>query len=123
MNISSSLEIQKEDGLVILRFSGFIDAATAENARKTAATKISADCTNIIIDLTRVDFLDSHGVGFFVSLLKRAHASKGRLFFVGAGGQPAAVLNMVGFNEILVHYCTTMEQAEALLGNKDRKKR
>jgi anti-anti-sigma factor len=77
--------------------------------------KLPPKCANIIIDLRRVEFMDSHGVGFFASLLKKTHNNKGCLIFVGAAAQPAAVLNMVGFNSPHVTYCDNIQQARAML--------
>ncbi|MBU6475652.1 MAG: STAS domain-containing protein [Alphaproteobacteria bacterium] len=114
MNISNRIEIENSASSSVIRFFGFIDAAVTEEARGVIAAKIPEDCRNVIVDLAKVEFLDSHGVGMFVSLLKKAHKNGGRLFFIAAEGQPAAVLNIVGFNSTLVTYCQTLQQARAL---------
>lgn len=112
------LSIKTEVDYAIIRFTGYVDASTTENARGAISQKIPAACSRIIVDLSEVDFLDSHGVGLFASLLKRAHKAGGRLFFVGAHGQPVSVLKMVGFSGPLVTYCDTLQQAGAFAGGK-----
>jgi anti-anti-sigma factor len=114
-NINNILEVKNQPGFSIIRLLGFIDAASVEYIKPAIAAKLPADCSRIIISLEKVEFLDSHGVGFLVSLLKKVHNRKGRLIFCGAKNQPAAVLNMVGFNSKLVTYCDDMPQAESLL--------
>lgn len=111
MNVKSVLEVENHNGYSVVRFFGFVDAATVENIKPVVSAKLSENCSMIMVDLTRVDFIDSHGVGFFVSLLKKVHSRKGRLIFVGVTDQPASVLNMVGFNSALVTYCDDMQKS------------
>lgn len=95
-----------------LTFIGDLDAATVETIRPMVQAQVPDSCKNIIVDLMQVDFLDSHGVGFFASLLKRCHRNGGQLYIAAAHGQPASVLRMVGFNNTLVVYCASSAEAE-----------
>lgn len=115
MNIHSVLKIENAGAHSTIRFFGFVDAGLIEKARPIVQAELPESCRNIIVDLSDVEFLDSHGVGFFASLLKKAHGRKGRLFFVAADGQPAAVLKMVGFSGDNVTYCETTAEAEQIL--------
>lgn len=115
MNASNIFELQINPDYTLIRFFNFVDALTVDRVKPTLQEKIPAGCKNIIIDLRDVNFLDSHGVGLFVSLLKQTHRNKGRVVFAGAGGQPASVLQMVGFNGALVTYCPTIDEAEIQL--------
>ncbi len=116
ISAASLFEIQNRENFSLVRFFGFIDASTVEKTKPALQESIPARCTNIILDLSQVSFLDSHGVGLFVSLLKRAHKQGGKVVFAGAEGQPAAVLQMVGFNNALVTYCADINEAIALFG-------
>lgn len=118
MNIANTFEVQNCPGYSIIKFTGFIDAGSVEHGKPAILAKLAPNCVNLIIDLSRVDFLDSHGVGFFVSLLKKVHAGKGKMVLVGAAGQPVSVLNMVGFSSALITYCESMGQATALFAGK-----
>jgi anti-sigma B factor antagonist len=117
-NINSIGEVQNRSGFSIIQFFGFVDAGTVEQIKPVINARLSADCSHLIINLDKVEFLDSHGVGLFVSLLKRIHSKKGLMIFAGARDQPASVLNMVGFNSKLVTYCDSQQQAEDLLKEK-----
>lgn len=119
MNVKSVLEIENHTEYSVVRFFGFVDAATVESIKPVVSEKLSKDCPAIIVDLTRVDFIDSHGVGFFVSLLKKVHSRRGRLIFVGAIDQPASVLNMVGFNTALVTYCDDMQKSLSYIAGQE----
>lgn len=111
----SFFEIRNTPDFALIRFTGFVDASVVAQARPFVQQQIPARCANFVVDLTGVDFLDSHGVGLFVSLLKRAHLNKGKVVIAGAEGQPSSVLQMVGFNGELVGYCKSTDDAKAYL--------
>jgi anti-anti-sigma factor len=111
-------EIQVKPQYTLVRFIGFVDAASVERMRPLLQSQIPAQSKNIIIDLQAVTFLDSHGVGLFVSLLKQAHKNGGKVYLAGSTGQPASVLRMVGFNGSLVTYCEDVNDVYAELEKK-----
>lgn len=113
MTTANIYEMQNGTTCATIRFFGFIDASTVEAIRPTLLEKLADRHSDIVIDMRKVDFLDSHGVGLFVSLLKRASKGGGKLYITGSEGQPAAVLQMVGLNEKLVTYCTSVQEANA----------
>ena len=115
MTLDSSYEIENKPSHALIRFSGFVDASTVLQARPVLQQQVPPTAVNFIVDLTAADFLDSHGVGLFVTLLKRAHANRGHIIFAGAGGQPLSVLQMVGFNGELVQYVDSLAAAEQFL--------
>lgn len=118
MSINSTYDIENRDNYALIRFGGFVDASTVVQARPLLQTRVPPTARNFIVDLAAADFLDSHGVGLFVSLLKRAHANRGHIIFAGAAGQPLSVLQMVGFNGELVQYVESLPAAEAALAGK-----
>ncbi len=115
MKIDDPIQIKNSDTHSVIKLKGFIDASTIQKIRPIVDKKLDENSKNIIVDLLDVGFIDSHCIGFFVSLLKKAHAREGLLTIVGATGQPEAVMQMVGFNNDLVSYCDNMTEAKALL--------
>jgi len=115
ININDFMEVTNYPNFSSIKLMGFIDAGIVSNIKPVLTSKLSSNCNNIIINLEGSEFLDSHGIGFFVSLLKNVHSKKGSLIFAGAHGQPASVLKMVGFNNSLVTYCDTLDEAEKLM--------
>jgi len=111
MNVNNMFEIQQMPQYILIRFYGFIDASTVSQMRPVLQKRIPDTCRHIVVDLREVGFLDSHGVGLFVSLLKMAHKNNGRIVFAAAKGQPSSVLQMVGFNGGIVSYCQSIEEA------------
>jgi anti-anti-sigma factor len=112
MSHKNSFEIQPRPDAVVIRFFDQVDANTVELTKHFIQKLVPIDASNLIVDLKHVKFIDSHGIGFFVSLLKRAHKNDGHLFFVAAAGQPASVLEMVGFTSQYVSYAEDVATAE-----------
>lgn len=111
--VSQNYEMKNRDTYSLVSFAGELDAHMVETLGPALQAQIAADCRALIIDVQKVSFIDSHGVGLFVSLLKRMHRHQGRLLISGADGQPASVLRMVGLNRDLVTYCVDKEAAIA----------
>jgi anti-sigma B factor antagonist len=111
MNTKQVFEIQAKPDLTVVRFFGFVDVAMVEECKPAIQKKIPAGTKNFVIDLADVSFLDSHGVGLFVSLLKQAYKNGGHLFLASASGQPASVLDMVGFTGAHVSHVIDADEA------------
>ena len=103
--------VEKNGSFTIIRFNCDLDASIIPEIRKEMNEHKELNNTSFIVDLSAVSFLDSHGIGLFASLLKKAHSNNGQLAFSGTDGQPKSVLNMVGFNNNIVKYYTNPEQA------------
>jgi anti-sigma B factor antagonist len=58
---------------------GEIDVYTAPQLRERIITLIDGGCTNVIVDLSHVGFIDSSGLGVLVSALRRARERDGSL--------------------------------------------
>ncbi len=111
-NTSQHIEIKHHNQHLILTLDGEIDAYMVTQFRPYISNALDEESkTSILINLETVTFLDSHAIGLFVHILKRTHAVNGILGFAGATGQPASVLNMVGFNDELVSYFDTLDDA------------
>ena len=113
--ITQHYKLQKRDNYNLVSFAGELDAHMVETLSPALQSQLDAGCSHLIVDLKQVSFIDSHGVGLFVTLLKRTHQSRGRFVIAGADGQPAAVLRMVGLDDTLATYCSDKEAAIALL--------
>jgi anti-sigma B factor antagonist len=94
---------------VVLSVSGTLDMLTSPNLEIAVGTALSQGPAALIIDLTEVDFLASHGM----SVLIAAHERTGTdiAFLVVADGPVTArPLTLIGISEIIeIH--PTLDQA------------
>ena len=106
------LTVKVESGNVLIECEGDYDFETIPNLRQKLKECVPDKFNKIVVYLSRVEYLDSTGVGLFASLLKKAHENGKKLVFVGARGQPRAVLDIIGFDDLVEYYET---QSDALL--------
>jgi len=73
---------RKNGDCTVVEVSGEVDVYTASMLREKLADLIDADHTDLVVDLTRVGFLDSTGLGVLVGALKKIRGFGGRLQLV-----------------------------------------
>jgi len=103
--------IKEDETITIINFNCDLDASVIPSIRKEINQCQTLESNSIIIDLSAVSFLDSHAIGLFASLLKKANTNNNQLAFSGTEGQPKSVLSMVGFNNNLVKYYDNITDA------------
>jgi anti-sigma B factor antagonist len=88
-------------GRVVVAARGQVDLATAPELAKALAEARGDGVTEIVVDLTAVDFLDSTGVRVLVQAARQAAQAGVRLYLQGAQGWVARVLEITGVAEYL----------------------
>ncbi|HEY9838344.1 MAG TPA: STAS domain-containing protein [Vampirovibrionales bacterium] len=66
----------------LFRLTGLLDAFSEATFRKAISQCIDEGPTNIILDLSKIDFVDSSGLGALVQLVKKAENAEGTLQIV-----------------------------------------
>ncbi|WP_370497200.1 STAS domain-containing protein [Trichodesmium erythraeum] len=70
------------DNYQLFRLTGLLDAFSEGSFTKTLKTKIDNGPKNIILDLSKIDFVDSSGLGALVQLVKHTKDKEGTLQIV-----------------------------------------
>lgn len=96
------IEIELENGRVVLRPAGELDIATVNRLREAVVDTISAGHADIVVDLAGVTFIDSSGLGVLVGAMKRCAHAGGRLMVVGADAPAvASALRASGLSRVV----------------------
>lgn len=66
----------------IIRLTGLLDAFSEATFRKVLGKLIDEAPANMILDLSKIDFVDSSGLGALVQLVKKAQTAGGILQIV-----------------------------------------
>ena len=74
-----SLETRHEDGHTIIEVGGEIDVYTAPKLRDKITELVGNGNYHLVIDMEKVDFLDSTGLGVLVGGLKKVRAHDGSM--------------------------------------------
>ena len=80
MSLRGTREVR--ENYQIFRLTGLLDAFSEAIFRKAIGKYIDEGPTNIILDLSKIDFVDSSGLGALVQLVKKAQTAKGSLQIV-----------------------------------------
>ena len=96
MNITEELQ----GNILVLRVGETrLDAARAPALREELLRHIDAGHSQIVLDLSKTDFLDSSGLGALVSAVKRL-GSKGTLAIAGAQGAVTRLFSLTRMDRV-----------------------
>ena len=90
-----SVTVRRERGVVIAEVAGDIDVSTVAGLRERLF-ELADSGQPLIVDLNRITFMDSSGLGVLVAASHRAHAHGGSLHAVCSQPQPRKLLWMTG---------------------------
>lgn len=94
--------IDKTHGWYTLEVSGELDLYSAPELLKKNLEILQQNISHLHIDFSRVNYLDSSGVGTIIKTLQATKAKGIKLTFSGIQGTPRKVLSMANILPILV---------------------
>jgi anti-anti-sigma factor len=80
VSLRGNLDVQ--ESYQIFHLTGLLDAFSEPTFRKVIGKHIEDGPKHIILDLSKIDFIDSSGLGALVQLAKQAQAAEGTLQIV-----------------------------------------
>jgi anti-sigma B factor antagonist len=101
-----------KDGIEVVDVEGEIDVRTAPRLRELLIDLVSKDNYQLVVNLDRVEFLDSTGLGALVGGAKRAQARDGALDLVCTRERILKAFRITGLTKVFgIH--KTVDQAIA----------
>jgi anti-sigma B factor antagonist len=94
----------ESSGWHIVEAADELDMATAPDLRHSLLQGINDGYHRVVLDLTKVTFIDSSGFAVLISALKRLRASGGDLRLAGAGRAPLSAMRISGLDQIFAMY-------------------
>ena len=110
-HVDLSLETRQEDGRTIIEVGGEIDVYTAPRLRDKITELVSAGSYDLVIDMEKVDFLDSTGLGVLVGGLKKVRAHNGSMRLICNQERLLKIFRITGLAKVFAIHGS---QAEAL---------
>lgn len=104
---------REEGGRVVVAAIGEVDVFTAPQLDAELSRLTGDGRTDLVVDLSRVDFLDSTGLSVLVKTLKRVRETDGRLDVVVTAERVAKVFRLTGLDQLIPLHPSV---AEALAG-------
>ncbi len=98
------MDLDVETGTVgdasLLSLRGEIDVYTAPRLRQAIIDLVEGGATRIVVDMEKVDFLDSTGLGVLVGGLKRVRVKDGSLSIVTTQDKILKIFDITGLNRV-----------------------
>ena len=94
----------------VLDVEGEVDVFTAPKLREKIIALLDGGSDHLVVNLEKVLFMDSTGLGVLVGGLKRVKERNGELALAGAHGTVLRVLSVTGLNAVFPMH-DTVEQA------------
>jgi len=96
------LDIQSEhdSDQCVLTLRGEVDVYTAPALKDKLVDLIESGCTNVVVDLEGVSFIDSSGLGVLVSGLRRARERDGAVRIVCTRENILKIFRITGLDKV-----------------------
>ena len=95
------LELTREGGALTAHLIGELDHhAAAPLRREIDATALSCRCTRLILDLSRLTFMDSSGIGLIMGRYRLMTAQNGTLRVENAPKNIEKMINLAGLDRL-----------------------
>ena len=105
----SSSRTMLRDGLGLVEVSGEVDIYTAPRFKDDLVAIVDEGAIDVVVDLSRVDFIDSTALGVLIGGIKRLHPLGGRLALVAATRPVTRVLDITGLAKVFAVHPTREE--------------
>lgn len=107
-----SVSSTEQGAVTVVHVAGEIDVYTAPLLREVLDKQVAAGRTNLVVDLEKVTFMDSTGLGVLVGRLKLVRGQNGSLRIVTAQERILKVFKITGLDKVF-HIYPTIDGAVA----------
>ena len=114
------MSVGEKNKIPVLDISGEIDHFVAPKLQRQIDDIIDADAIHIILDFTKVNYLDSGGIGVLFSAMQQLLPRQGQIAIVCEEQNLIRILELVGLFDARtnVSLCNDQEQALEVLGKR-----
>jgi anti-sigma B factor antagonist len=98
-----------EGDFCVVTVAGEVDIYTSPALKTALAAAAGEGCRRVIVDLDRVGFIDSSGLGILVGALRRAREADGDLRVVSGNEAVARILRITGLDKVFPLHATLGE--------------
>ena len=107
-----------DDGLTVITVEGEIDVYTAPKLREKLIDLVNKGKFHLLVDMEKVEFLDSTGLGVLVGGLKRVRAHDGSLELVCTQERILKIFRITGLTKVFGIHDSIAEAEEKHKGAK-----
>lgn len=113
-NVRIETSLRHRDGVPVLDVDGEIDIYTTPQFKEAVSAAIGEGARAIVINMSRVTYMDSSGFGTLLSATKRLRPTDGALYLAGCNEAITRMLQITRLNTIFGIYATEEEAFAAV---------
>lgn len=106
------INAQHDGSVCTVVLEGEVDVYTAPALKDRLVSLIEDGCVNVIVDLDKVSFIDSSGLGVLVGALRRARERDGAVRIVCARENILKIFRITGLDKVFPIFADTAEARE-----------
>jgi anti-sigma B factor antagonist len=91
---------EQEGAMCVLTLEGEVDVYTAPVLKEKLVDNIERGCSNVLVDMERVTFIDSSGLGVLVSALRRARERGGSVRILCTRDNILKIFRITGLDKV-----------------------
>jgi anti-sigma B factor antagonist len=114
--VDLKIESKEVDGIGVISLEGEVDVYTAPKLKSRLIDLVDGGKYNIVIDLQKVEFMDSSGLGVLVGGLKRVKSHEGSIALVCTQENILKIFRITGLVKVFPIYTTNEEAIANLKG-------
>lgn len=104
------IEMKLVRNTLIVKLKGELDMLVTDKLRQELDKKLeNSSVDNLIINLEKVTFIDSSGLGVIIGRYKKVSSQKGRMYIVGANPAVEKILVFCGINKLVPIYSSEQD--------------
>ena len=104
-----------DDGVPVIQLEGEVDVYTAPQLKQQIIAALEAGSKQMVVDLSKVDYLDSTALGVMIGGLKRIRENDGDMVLVCPSARIRRVFEITGLDKIFgIH--DTVDLARTAVG-------
>ncbi|MBN2248132.1 MAG: STAS domain-containing protein [Coriobacteriia bacterium] len=93
----------------VIAVAGEVDVYTAPGLKREIGTALEDGCTDVIVDLERIGFIDSSGLGVLVSALRKAKEQGGTMRLVCTRESILKIFRITGLDKVFPLFASVEE--------------
>jgi anti-sigma B factor antagonist len=95
------IEVSQTSGVTLVMPQDDLDMGTADLMKRTLAGLIEKGQSRLVLDLTKVSYIDSSGLGALVAAMKQARAAGGNLKLCGLQEDVRSIFEMTRLIKVM----------------------
>lgn len=106
LDIKQELEMVRGGDVVIFRVDGYLDGHTFPQLESALDAEIQAGQHTFVINMGKLTYISSAGLGVLLGVLKRLQSDKGDLILTNVPDKIRRIVDLLGFSKLFTIFKT-----------------